>query len=187
MAEETPTNETINSADEKKQSGSMLLGVILFFLLLLLIIGGTIAVMMIKDTEASTDNEIKKEVSAHPNVKTESDKSGSTEPIPEVTTKVGIMYPLDHFVANLLSESGKNYLKVEMNFEMEGEELSPELEEKKSVFRDIIIGILSSKSLEEISTIRGKEKLKTEILDKINPRLKDNKIIKVYFTDFIVK
>jgi flagellar protein FliL len=187
MAEETPTNETINSTDEKNQSGSMLLGIIIFFLLLLIIIGGTIALMIIKDNDSSTDNKITKEALTHPKINMEKVKPEGNEHIPEVTTEVGIIYPLDHFVANILSEGGKNYLKVEMNFEMEGKELSPELEEKKPLFRDIIIGILSSKSIEDISTSKGKEKIKTEIIDKINPRLKDNKIIKIYFTDFVVK
>jgi flagellar protein FliL len=74
-----------------------------------------------------------------------------------------------------------------MNMEMEGKELSPELEEKKAVFRDIIIRQLSSKSLEEISTVKGKEKLKEEIVSEINPRLKDGKIKNIYFTDFVVQ
>jgi len=97
------------------------------------------------------------------------------------------MYPLDIFTVNLLSESGRRYLKVEMNLEIEGEELSPELEQKKPVFRDIIIRILSSKSLEEISTIKGKEKLKEQIVSELNTRLKDGKVKNVYFTDFVVQ
>lgn len=97
------------------------------------------------------------------------------------------MYPLDIFTVNLLSESGRRYLKVEMNLELEGEELSPELEQKKPVFRDIIIRILSSKSLEEISTSKGKEKLKEQIVSELNTRLKDGKVKNVYFTDFVVQ
>ena len=102
-------------------------------------------------------------------------------------TEVGLMYPLDAFTVNLLSESGRRYLKVEMNLEIDGEELSPELDTKKPVFRDIIIRILSSKSLEEISTIKGKEKLKEQIVNDLNTRLKDGKVKNVYFTDFVVQ
>jgi len=85
------------------------------------------------------------------------------------------------------SEGGRRYLKCEINLELEGEELSPELDTKKPVFRDIIIRILSSKSLEEISTIKGKEKLKEQIVNDLNMRLKDGKVKNVYFTDFVVQ
>ncbi len=47
-------------------------------------------------------------------------------------TEVGIMFPLDLFTVNLLSESGRRYLKVEMNLELEGEELALELEYQKT-------------------------------------------------------
>ena len=97
------------------------------------------------------------------------------------------MYPLDGFTVNLLSESGRRYLKVEMNLEIEGEELSAELDTKKPVLRDIIIRILSSKSLEEISTIKGKEKLKEQIVNELNMHLKDGKVKNIYFTDFVVQ
>lgn len=97
------------------------------------------------------------------------------------------MFPLELFTVNLLSESGRRYLKVEMNLELEGEELAVELEKKKPVLRDVIIRILSSKSLEEVSTIKGKETLKEEIVTDLNQRVKDGKIKNVYFTDFVVQ
>lgn len=97
------------------------------------------------------------------------------------------MYPLDLFTVNLLSESGRRYLKVELNLEIEGEELAHELDTKKPLLRDIIISILSSKSLEEISTVKGKDTLKEQIVSEINTRIKDGKIKNVYFVDFVVQ
>ncbi|MBV5321699.1 MAG: flagellar basal body-associated protein FliL [Sulfuricurvum sp.] len=182
---------------EKKKSGNMLLIIIIAVLVLILVIGGVVAALMMGNGDAAAEagHGAKTEVAAeghapaadaaHEGEAKASDGHG--EAGGEAMTEVGLMFPLDAFTVNLLSESGRRYLKCEINLEMEGEELSHELEEKKPVFRDIIIRILSSKSLEEISTVKGKEKLKEEIVQDLNTRLKDGKVKNVYFTDFVVQ
>ncbi len=182
--------EDHGSEEGKKKSGNMLLIIIVAVLVLILVIGGVVAALMMgnHDAEAEAGHGAKTEVAADAHseegnaAESNSHSSGS-----EATTEVGLMYPLDGFTVNLLSESGRRYLKCEINLELEGEELSPELDTKKPVFRDIIIRILSSKSLEEISTIKGKEKLKEQIVNDLNMRLKDGKVKNVYFTDFVVQ
>lgn len=183
--------EKAPEGEEKKKSGNMLLIIIIVVLVLILVIGGVIFALMSGNHEAEAGSES----SAH----TEAPAHGEEAPAEgehaapsggshgEVSTEVGIMFPLDLFTVNLLSESGRRYLKVEMNLELEGEELALELETKKPVLRDVIIRILSGKSLEEVSTIKGKETVKEEILTDLNQRVKDGKIKNVYFTDFVVQ
>lgn len=175
---------------EKKKSGNMLLIIIIAVLFLIIIIGGIIAFMMMGSHEEESAAATHKEASA----KGEGKAAEGEAPAAEgggghgsPSTEVGIMFPLDLFTVNLLSESGRRYLKVEMNLELEGEELALELETKKPVLRDIIIRILSSKSLEEISTVKGKETLKEQIVSELNTRVKDGKIKNVYFVDFVVQ
>lgn len=176
----------------KKKPGNMLLIIIIGVLALILIIGGVVAFLMMgnHDAAAEASHGTKTEVAANAH-STEGGQSGEgSAGMPmggEAMTEVGLMFPLDQFTVNLLSESGRRYLKCEINLEMGGEELSPELEEKKPIFRDIIIRILSSKSLEEISTVKGKEKLKEQIVNELNLRLKDGKVRNIYFTDFVVQ
>ena len=189
---EHPAEEVVEGG-EKKKSGNMLLIIIIVVLVLILVIGGVVVAMMSgnHDAEAEASSGTKKEASAHEDAKeapaeedhaAEGDDHGA-----EGGTEAGLMFPLETFTVNLLSESGRRYLKVEMTMEMEGEELSPELEEKKPIFRDVIIRQLSSKSLEEISTLQGKEKLKEGMVTELNKRLKDGKIKNIYFTDFVVQ
>ena len=183
--------EQATEGGEKKKS-NLLLIIIIVVLVLVLVIGGVVAALMMgnHDAEAEAGHGTKTEVAAdgHGSEEKAAAEHGNEEAHGAAeSTEVGLMYPLDIFTVNLLSESGRRYLKVEMNLEIEGEELSPELEQKKPVFRDIIIRILSSKSLEEISTIKGKEKLKEQIVSELNTRLKDGKVKNVYFTDFVVQ
>jgi flagellar FliL protein len=186
---EKEKDEHATEEEGKKKSSSMLLIIIIAVLVLILIIGGVVAALMMgnNDAAAESTHAAKTQVASESYGSEEHSGEAPRRVGGEMSTEVGLMFPLDTFTVNLLSESGRRYLKVEMNLEIEGEELSPELETKKPVFRDIIIRILSSKSLEEISTIKGKEKLKEEIVNDLNMRLKDGKVKNVYFTDFVVQ
>jgi flagellar FliL protein len=86
-----------------------------------------------------------------------------------------------------MSESGRRFLVVKMNLEEDSEELTPELDRKTPLVRDIIISILSSKTVEEITTAKGKEKLKEEIITQLNKHLSDGQIRHVYFTEFVIQ
>ena len=74
-----------------------------------------------------------------------------------------------------------------MNLEEDSEELTPELDKKTPLIRDIVISILSSKTVEEITTAKGKEKLKEEIIAQINRHLDDGEIRHIYFTEFVIQ
>lgn len=194
MAEKEKEEHENTEEEGKKKSGNMLLIIIIAVLVLILIIGGVVGFLMMSnhDAEAEAGKGAKTEVAAEGHAAegekaAENGAEGEAGGGEKVSTEVGLMFPLETFTVNLLSESGRRYLKCEMNLEMEGKELSPELEEKKPVFRDIIIRVLSSKSLEEISTVKGKEKLKEQIVNELNMRLKDGKVKNVYFTDFVVQ
>ena len=57
----------------------------------------------------------------------------------------------------------------------------------RSLVRDIIVSTLSSKTYEEVSTQKGKNRLKDEIVDRLNEVLADGHIKNIYFTDFVVQ
>ena len=62
-----------------------------------------------------------------------------------------------------------------------------ELDTKKPAIRDTMISVLSSKTFEEISTAKGKENLKNELVERINESLVDGKIVNLFFTDFAIQ
>jgi flagellar FliL protein len=100
---------------------------------------------------------------------------------------IGILYPIDTFTVNLKSDSGRRYLKVTLSLELEGKELSLELDSKTAVLRDRIIRILTSKTLEEISSKKGKQKIENQIMDTLNAMITDGKIKGIYFTEFVIQ
>ncbi|CAM2788293.1 flagellar basal body-associated protein FliL [Helicobacter burdigaliensis] len=101
---------------------------------------------------------------------------------------VGQMYPVDQFIVNLMtSGGGKRYLKTSISLELSAPTLQTELDTKRDIIRDTIITILSSKTLEEIQTTKGKQKLRAEIQERINEFLVDGRVVNIFFTEFVVQ
>ncbi|BDQ27715.1 flagellar basal body-associated protein FliL [Helicobacter heilmannii] len=101
---------------------------------------------------------------------------------------LGPLYPLDSpFVVNLITQNGRRYLKTSITLELSDPKLLEEVKVKETAIKDTIIEILSSKSIEEISTLKGKNKLKEEIRNNINSFLIDGYVKNIFFTDFVIQ
>ena len=173
MAEEE-NNEEKGQSEEKKGSKLVLI-IIISLLVVILVVGGIVAYMLL-----SGDDKPPRPQQAS------SQQQQQNAPAPS-ELQVGAMFPLEPFTVNLLSESGRRYLKVKLNLEMSNPNLQAELNKKMPVVRDSVIGVLSSKTVEEISTRRGKENLKDEIIEQINKRLQDGYVSRVYFMMFVIQ
>ena len=165
---------------EKKPKGNMVLIIVVALLVLLLVGGGAAAFFLLggEDEAAPVAQTTQSDM--------KSDKKKSSKKSTDGLA-IGPMYPMAQFVVNLLSESGNRFLKVAVDLELSDAKLQPEMDQKKSLVRDIIIRTFSSKTFEEISTLKGKDKLKEEVLNKINENLSDGYIKNIYFTDFVVQ
>ena len=97
----------------------------------------------------------------------------------------GFTIPLDYFLVNLSGELGHKLFKVKMDFDVDSAEVQEEITKRMPQVRDIIIILLSSKNYSQVSTPKGKEKLKEEIRDTVNSFLTKGKLNKVLFTEFI--
>ena len=52
--------------------------------------------------------------------------------------------------------------------------------------QDTIIEILSSKSIEDVATVKGKNRVKDEIVKRINEFLIDGQVSDIFFVEFVV-
>lgn len=165
---------TQENSGEKKSSNLVLIIIIVALVLVLLIVGAVFALLSGGDDDRSYEEQ--------------SSSTKKERPAKSMDSmKVGPMFPLDSFTVNLLSDSGRRYLKVQINLELDDNNVASELDSKTAVVRDIVIRLLSSKTLEEISTAKGKDTLKEQIISQLNLRLRDGNIRNVYFTEFVVQ
>ncbi len=98
-----------------------------------------------------------------------------------------ILYSLDSFIVNFKTDVGRRYLKATLSLELSGKEVSLELDLNLPVIRDRIIRILTSKTLEEISSKKGKRKISKQIQDALNSIIHNGKVRGVYFTEFVIQ
>ena len=186
MAEEETTEE--ESAPKEKKSNNMLMIIIIVVLFLIIIIGGVVAFLLMgDDEEPAQNNSNQRQERSAPKQNNSNNGSSAKYNDSRQLSDIGILYPLDNFTVNLKSDAGRRYLKVTMSLELEGEELSLELDAKSPVLRDRIIRILTSKTLEEISSKKGKQKVSQQIMDTLNSMIADGTIKGIYFTEFVIQ
>lgn len=115
--------------------------------------------------------------------------------IPGVVPKMKAPSPIEYETAELgervvnLADSGSvRYLRVRIVLEFKkNEKLAAELKEKNAQVMDSVLHTLRSKSVDDIRPLEKEEKVKAEILNAINSKLKSGKIEKIYFTDFLIQ
>ena len=100
---------------------------------------------------------------------------------------LGVMFPLDPFIVNLAGSEGKRFLKVTISLELSTPEVHAELKENIQKVTDSILVLLSSKSFEDVYSVRGKFKLKDEVVTRVNRFLVVGHVKDAYFTEFIIQ
>ncbi|WP_373070383.1 flagellar basal body-associated protein FliL [Sulfurimonas sp.] len=182
MAEEETKEEEQQS---EKKSSNMLMIIIIAVLVLIIIIGAILAVVLMGSDEEQV---VKQAPQSQERVSpTRTKRPSAALEDSRRLSEIGILYPLDTFTVNLKSDSGRRYLKATLSLELSGEELSLELDAKAPVIRDRVIRILTSKTLEEISSKKGKQKVSDQIIDTLNAIVSDGSIQGIYFTEFVIQ
>jgi flagellar FliL protein len=181
MADEEKKEEEKEGKEEKSSEGGgnkLILIIIVVLLLLLLVIGGVVAYFLLSgdNPEQAAEQDMKKVEQ-----KVEKPKKDAA------ALEIGPIYPLDPFTVNLKSSGATRYLKCTIDLEIDSPDTQPELDKLKPAIRDVIIRILSSKTVPEISTAKGKSKLKEEIKKNLNAMLATGEIRNVYFTAFVIQ
>lgn len=164
---------------ERKKSSSLI--IILIVVLVLFLLGGVVAgyftFMAPKDNAQASPAQQVPAVHAPAAVASGSAGAGIAGP----------MKLLNPFIVNLTDAQGTRYLKVVMQLEMSNEILGTEIDRKTPQIRDEVIMLLSSKSFDDVSSIAGKRALKRGILNSVNKYLASGRVLRVYFSDFVVQ
>ncbi|MBI5682705.1 MAG: flagellar basal body-associated FliL family protein [Deltaproteobacteria bacterium] len=172
-----------------KSSPNKILFIIIGVLVLVILGGGGYFIFgkkgggsSVKETEKETASEGSKEVSKKETGK----EKGSKEGEKNGGGSGGEVFVMEPFVVNLQDSTGTRYLKVTINFELEGTALE-EAKIKTPQVRDAIIILLSSKAYADVGNIQGKYQLRDEIVVRINQILTKGKLKAVYFTEFVIQ
>ncbi len=98
-----------------------------------------------------------------------------------------VMVELEPFVVNLADPLGRRYLRTAIEVEAVNRRAADDLQANRTQVRDAILLLLSSKTFEDLRTMERKIQLRNEIVERINQIIGQNKVYKVYFTEFVVQ
>jgi flagellar FliL protein len=131
--------------------------------------------------------------------------SKNAEPVSsaEVLPGQGIMVDTSTKIVNLNEPGGKKFIRVTATLEfappagyesLKAEEKTAamakfmeEINSRIPILDDSIVTLLSSKDFQSVYSTEGKDKLRQEIMDAVNTRLPDYKVIYVYFKEFVMQ
>lgn len=95
--------------------------------------------------------------------------------------------PLPEITVNLADPPGDRYLKIAMEVEVSAQDAERELQNQTARVRDAIILLLSSKTVRELTSAEGKVLLKNEVASRLNQILGAPRIVRVFFTNFVIQ
>lgn len=141
---------------------------------------------MVEETAATTETSSKEDEqgSAKAN-KDEPSPSARIERQSAMPRSTGLVLPLPPITVNLAEPGGRRYLKLGLEVEVNSD-VAQQLKVNNARIRDAIIMLLAGKNYGEVSTPDGKVLLKAEIAARINQILGAQRVVRVYFTDFVV-
>jgi len=93
---------------------------------------------------------------------------------------------LETFVLNLADPGQRSYLRVGIDLGL-GRELGRGESAPVGQVRDTILGVLSESKVDELTTAKGKTKLKEDLLHALQERVPGLGVEEVYFTEFLIQ
>ena len=168
-----------------KRSGKFKV-VLIIIILLILLIGGAISFWWFQLREPGAP--VKTGATQPPAAAQEATADAARNaPATDIPRPVVNNVALPSVMVNLADAAGDRYLKVGMEVEVSSPEAARDIQAQSAKIRDAIIILLSSKSYAELSTTEGKMQLKNEVASRLNQILGTPRVVRVYFTDFVVQ
>ncbi|RTZ68421.1 MAG: flagellar basal body protein FliL, partial [Aquificaceae bacterium] len=120
---------------------------------------------------------------------TENATEEKPKPPPELKelSKPGIFISVGDFVVNLADTDVQRFVKVSVTIEVMNEKVQNEVNQMMPAIKDAINDLISSKYYRDVRTPEGRERLKIELLKRLNALLPEGGIKAVYFTQFVVQ
>ncbi|MEE9912678.1 MAG: flagellar basal body-associated FliL family protein [Deltaproteobacteria bacterium] len=163
-------NETEQAPREKK---SKLTLVIILVVVFLLVAGGGAAAYFLFFKDKTTTATV----------------ASQKKPTGQEKPQVSIFWPMEPYIVNLIDNEGERYLKVVLQLELSDQKMVEEMKTLTPKLRDTILDLLSSKTYKEMIDPLGKQRLRDEIVMRMNMNVdaSKGKVTKVYFTEFIIQ
>jgi len=101
--------------------------------------------------------------------------------------KAAVTHVIENLVLNPAGSGGTRFLMVTASFELKDTGTETFMKEHEAEVRDHILALLGTKTVEELSDISQREKIKKEVLAVVSPLFPPNSVYKVFFSQFVIQ
>lgn len=120
-------------------------------------------------------------------VQDDPDEETQTESPAQTALQSFEVVDLEPFVVNLADPLGRRYLRTTLKVEVIDRSAVRDVQQHMARVRDSIILLLSSKSYSDLDTMEKKIQLRNEIVERLNQFIGQGRVLKVYFSEFVVQ
>jgi len=106
---------------------------------------------------------------------------------PTTTEIVGPVMELDPFVVNLDEVGQSRYLKLTLQFELTDGDSEASIVKSKQLVRDTILSHLSGLHVADTLGVAAKDKLRADVMTKLEVVVGPGKVRRVFFHEFVVQ
>ena len=117
------------------------------------------------------------------------DSESDSEAADPAEQTIGVL-ELETFLTNINDPAGQRHARLSVKLAVVPQEWAAEIKADALLMvrlRDRILTLLTSKTYRELNDANGKELLRKEILDRLNPLLESGEVKEVLFSDFVVQ
>jgi flagellar FliL protein len=100
---------------------------------------------------------------------------------------VGTITPIADIVINPSGTAGKRYLCATVALEAIEAPLVEEIKSREPQIRDLLIEILSRRTVDDLSSLQARENIRLEIEESVNDLLVNGDVVGVYFSNFVLQ
>ncbi len=96
------------------------------------------------------------------------------------------IHNIDDIIVNPANTAGEQLLLASMAFDLNSEANMQEMVAKDVMVKDLVISVLSSKQIHDLSRNEFKDSLRVEIKERVEGYLPDVEINRIYFSKYII-
>jgi flagellar basal body-associated protein FliL len=115
-------------------------------------------------------------------------RAGGVDPAAHapVVLAVKATVPLGAVIVNLAGEQ-RRYVKVAVNIGVPSEKEAKEIEEHRAQLLDLVISMVSTLKVDELTSPEARSELKRALLDRMRSELHLERVAGLYFTEFVIQ
>ena len=102
-------------------------------------------------------------------------------------TEFGSFYEIKGMIVNPTNTEGNRVLMVNVGLESDVQPVITELEDKEVVVRDLILNRMGQHTVDELASISKRDTIKNNLRVSINEILKEGRVNRLYFTQYVLQ